>query len=140
MSPASQLQRTGAARPLMVRSTKKPHDNNVTNHVQARRAAAVRKTTYLHNVYQIYARPHQATQTDTRQKKQDHQNKKRPQPQGTYADALLRTRPTRPPEKKRPQPQGTYADALRRTRHTRPPEKEGPESKIKCAKHLQDFK
>ena len=75
---------------------------------------------------------------------QDHHMKKRPQPQGTYAHALLRARHTRPAEekqkdpslnaptltpyyvhalqdhqkKKRAQPQGTYAHALLRTRHT----------------------
>jgi hypothetical protein len=80
---------------------------------------------------------------------QDHQKKKRPQPQGTYAHALLRTRHTRSPEedrtpasryirsrpttympykktrrRKRFLPQGTYAHALLRTRYTRQPEEE----------------
>ena len=32
---------------------------------------------------------------------QDHMKKKRPQPQGTYAHALPRTRPTKPPEEEK---------------------------------------
>ena len=57
----------------------------------------------------------------------NHQKKNRPQPQGSYAHALLRTRPTGPPEETtKTQPQGTYAHALLRTHPTRPPDKRSP--------------
>ena len=51
---------------------------------------------------------------------QDHQKQKRLQPQSTYADALPRTRHTKPPEEEKIQPQGTHADTLLRTCHITP--------------------
>ena len=65
---------------------------------------------------------------------QDHQKKKRPQPQGTYAHALLRTRPTRPPEEEK-----TPASRYLRSRSTTYTPYKAPKWGGACQKVLEHF-